>query len=260
MQPQYAAHLIHQKSITQSSQPLHSTTSFFWYSKYILLTSHIPIQSISSSLSPLRQSHHALSIRLLKPGTQHKARPVWPHQSQSVSLSLSVSLKGLAWQIQTFLFTNQGRDGRTMTWAEPSDLWLIPFLCKRLIENCFQYGLFYACFQFRHRTLSEMTAFEMELIPIQGLIEMVINKLCCYTHCGKSIVHTGWLCGTSVSLVNPSRQLWHSTHGHNGSKLAITFQHTTSISKHVPPLKPHPVVVVSGKRTGTTKERKNNRY
>lgn len=252
----FAAHLILHKSTTQSSRSLNFPTSFSTCSKYILLTSYILIQSISPRLPPLWQSHHDLSIRLLKPGTQHKAWPVWPHQSKSVSLSL----KGLACQIQPFLSTNQGRDGRTMTWAEPSDLWLIPFLCKRLIENCFQYGLFYACFQFRHRTLSEMTAFEMELIPIQGLIEMVINKLCCYTHCGKSIVHTGWLCGTSVSLVNPSRQLWHSTHGHNGSKLAITFQHTTSISKHVPPLKPHPVVVVSGKRTGTTKERKNNRY
>ena len=153
MQSHHAAHLILQKSGTQSSQPLHSTTSFFWYSKYILLTSHIPIQSTSPSLSPLWQSHHALSIRLLKPGTQHKARPVWPHQSQSVSLSLSVSLKGLAWQIHTFLFTNQGRDGRTMIRAETSDLGLIPFQCKRLIGNYFREDYFICFFSIQRETI-----------------------------------------------------------------------------------------------------------
>lgn len=51
---------------------------------------------LSAALLAQWQSHHTLSIRLVRPGrsaAQHLAVLVWSHQCQSVSLTLSVTLK-----------------------------------------------------------------------------------------------------------------------------------------------------------------------
>lgn len=82
-------------------QPLHSPTSSFTCSQIYFSLSLYPGQP--SSLPPSRlslraqwQSHHTLSIRLVRPGrsaAQHHTVLVWSHQCQSVSLTLSVTLK-----------------------------------------------------------------------------------------------------------------------------------------------------------------------
>lgn len=51
---------------------------------------------LSAALLAQWQSHHTLSIRLVRPGrsaAQHRTVLVWSHQCQSVSLTLSVTLK-----------------------------------------------------------------------------------------------------------------------------------------------------------------------
>lgn len=92
-------------SETHFVQSLHSLASSFTCSQIYFPLSLFPGQPpFPPSISPIFaaallaqwQSHHTLSIRLVRPGrsaAQHLTVLVWSHQRQSVSLALSVTLK-----------------------------------------------------------------------------------------------------------------------------------------------------------------------
>lgn len=87
-----------------SIQPLHSPTSSFTCSQiYFSLSlspgqpTSLPPSSLSLGFSPcsVTVSSHSIN-QALRPGcsaARHRAVPVWSHQCQSVSLTLSVTLK-----------------------------------------------------------------------------------------------------------------------------------------------------------------------
>lgn len=80
--------------------PLHPSHVLKFISLY-LSTLVSPLSSLHlaylcAALLAQWQSHHTLSIRLVRPGrsaAQHRTVLVWSHQCQSVSLTLSVTLK-----------------------------------------------------------------------------------------------------------------------------------------------------------------------
>lgn len=80
--------------------PLHPSHVLKFISLYLsTLVSPLPslhLAYLSAALRAQWQSHHTLSIRLVRPGrsaAQHRTVLVWSHQCQSVSLTLSVTLK-----------------------------------------------------------------------------------------------------------------------------------------------------------------------
>lgn len=80
--------------------PLHPSHVLKFISLYLpTLVSPLPslhLAYLSAALLAQWQSHHTLSIRLVRPGrsaAQHRTALVWSHQCQSVSLTLSVTLK-----------------------------------------------------------------------------------------------------------------------------------------------------------------------
>lgn len=103
----YLTHLpILYVSITHSIQPLHSPSSSFtcseiYFSLSLPWSAHFPpsiLPYLAAALRAQWQSHHTLSIRLVRPGrgaAQHSIPPVLvqSHQCQSVPLTLSVTLK-----------------------------------------------------------------------------------------------------------------------------------------------------------------------
>lgn len=80
--------------------PLHPSHVLKFISLYLSsLVNPLPslhLAYLSAALLAQWQSHHTLSIRLVRPGrsaAQHRTVLVWSHQCQSVSLTLSVTLK-----------------------------------------------------------------------------------------------------------------------------------------------------------------------